>query len=269
VARFKHLELPDNTEQDSQSPKTDATVKRSAEKSERRYKSTADDWMREANNQRRLGQYESALRAYGRVLECERSHVSAWVGQAQMLILLGEPRQAEMWTISSLKLFPNNADLLAARAQAACRLGNYKEALAFNDAAIQGEGTCAYRWSVRGEIMTATKSTTATHCFDSAEQLDTDWLVRTENAKILLHYGQALKALGRAMAAVNVAPDSPFAWFIRGICEYNAGFHKQAGISFHQVLQLEPGFSEAKKYLALAQQGGGFWKRWKNFFRRR
>ncbi len=139
---------------------------------------------REASDHRRLGLYESALRSYGRALECERSHVAAWVGQAQMLVLLGEPRQAEMWTISGLKVFPNNADLLAARAQAVCRLGNHREAMQYNDASIQGEGASAYRWSVRGELMTATKSQTAAHCFDSAEQIDADWLVRTENANI-------------------------------------------------------------------------------------
>jgi len=261
VTRFKHIEFPD----DVQPQKTEAI----AAKPEKRYRNSVADWMLEADKQRRLGQYEAALRSYGRALECERSHVAAWVGQAQMLILLGEPRQAEMWTISGLKIFPNNPDLFAARAQAVCRLGNHKEALAFNDAAIQGDGTSAYRWSVRGELMTAAKSTTAGHCFDSAEQIDPDWLVRTENAKILLFYHQSLSALGRAMAAVNTDPETPFAWTIKGICECESGFHAQAIKSLEQALQLAPGFKEAKHWLTIAQQDTGFWKRLGNFFRRR
>jgi len=265
MARFNRLEFPDDPPQNPQPQKTESV----AEKPEKRYRNNVADWMQEANIQRRMGQYEAALRAYGRALECERSHVAAWGGQAQMLILLGEPRQAEMWTISGLKLFPNNADLLAARAQAVCRLGNHREALPYNDTAIQGEGTSAYRWSVRGELMTASKSSTAGHCFDSAEQIDADWLVRTEHAKILLFYNQPLKALGRAMAAVHTNPEVPFAWLVKGMCEYEAGFRSQAIKSLEQALQLDPGCKEAKYWLAIARRDTGLLKRLWNFFRRR
>ena len=266
MPRFHRLELPDDP---PPSPSVKAEKGIPADKPEKRYKNSVADWMLEASTQRRMGSYEAALRSYGRALECERSHVAAWVGQAQVLILLGEPRQAEMWTVSGLKIFPNNADLLAARSQAVCRLGNHREALQYNDASIQGEGTSAYRWSVRGELMTASKSSTADHCFDSAEQIDADWLVRTENANILLFYNQPLKAMGRAMAAVNTAPDSPFAWTVRGICELEAGFNAQAKKSLEQALQLEPGFKEAKKWMVAAQENPGFLKRVWGFFQKR
>ena len=267
MARFNRLELPDDDPlQEPQPQETEAVP----EKPEKRYRNSVTDWMQEAITQRRMGFYESALRSYGRALECERSYVAAWVGQAQMLILLDEPRQAEMWTISGLKMFPGNADLLAARSQALCRLGNYREALQYNDAAIQGEGTSAYRWSVRGEVMTATKAPTAAHCFDSAEQMDADWLIRTENANILRYYQHPLSALGRASAAVNTAPDAPFAWMIKGICESEAGFRPQAIKSLEQALQLDPEFKEAKRWLDIVQTTGpGLLKRLLNFFRRR
>jgi len=268
VARFNRLELPDDPLPDQQPAKAETVPALEKPSPEKRYKNSVDDWMREASDQRRKGQYESALRSYGRALECERSYVAAWVGQAQMLILLGEPRQAEMWTISGLKVFPNNADLLAARAQAVCRLGNYREALIHNDAAIQGEGNSAYRWQVRGEVMTVTKSKTADHCFDSAEQIDADWLVKTENANILRFYKKPIKALGRATAAVDAAPEVPFAWMIKGLCEYESGFRSQAIKSLEQVLQLDPASKEAKYHLAAALSDTGFWKRLWSFFRR-
>lgn len=265
MARFNRLELSDDSPQVSQTGKKDIPDT----PPEKRYRHSVADWMREASDFRRKGLYETALRAYGRAAECERSHVAAWVGQAQMLILLGEPRQAEMWTISSLKMFPNNAELLAARSQALCRLGSLREALQFNDAAIQGEGTSAYRWSVRGEVMTATKSPTASHCFDNAEQIDADWLVRTEHANILRFYKNPLQALGRATAATHKAPDVPFAWRIKGICEYESGFRAQALQSFERTLQLDPDSKEAKYWLATVQQDTGLLKRILNFFRRR
>jgi tetratricopeptide (TPR) repeat protein len=266
VARFNRLELPDDPPLEPQSREAQTV----SEKPEKRYRNSIADWMQEASSQRRMGFYEAALRSYGRALECERSHVAAWVGQAQMLILLNEPRQAEMWTISGLKMFPGNADLYAARSQALCRLGNHREALQYNDAAIQGEGASAYRWSVRGEVMTATKASTAAHCFDSAEQIDADWLVRTENANILRFYKNSRSALGRAAAAVNIAPDAPFAWMIKGICEHESGFRPQAIKSLEQALQLDPEFKEAKRWLTIVQTGtGGFLKRFFNLFRRR
>ena len=265
MARFNRLELPDDPPLKPQSGESEPV----SEKPEKRYRNSIADWMREASDLRRKGLYEAALRSYGRAAECERSYVAAWVGQAQMLILLGEPRQAEMWTISGLKMFPNNADLLAARSQALCRLGSSREALQYNDAAIQGDGTSAYRWSVRGEVMTATKSSTANHCFDSAEQIDADWLVRTEHANILRFYKSPLKAMGRAAAAVSVAPDAPFAWLVKGICEYESGFRSQAIQSFERVLQLDLESKEAKHWLAVVQQDTGFLKRLGNFFLRR
>jgi len=264
MPRFNRLELPDDP---PPVPKTEQPAKDVAP--EKRYRNSVADWMLEASNHRRMGRHEAALRSYGRALECERSHVAAWVGQAQMLILLGEPRQAEMWTVSGLKVFPNNADLFAARAQAVCRLGNHREALAFNDAAIQGEGNSAYRWSVRGELMTATKSANAGHCFDSAEQIDADWLVRIENANILRFYRYPLQAMARVTAAVHTAPNAAYAWLIKGICEYEAGFNTQANKSMEQALQLDSGFKEARYWQSIVEQDTGFLRRLWNFFRRR
>jgi len=265
MARFNRLELPDDPPLEPQSQEAGMIP----EKPEKRYRNSVTDWMQEADKQRRMGFYEAALRSYGRALECERSYVAAWVGQAQMLVLLNEPRQAEMWTISGLKMFPGNADLYAARSQALCRLGNHREALQYSDAAIQGEGASAYRWSVRGEVMTAMKASTAVHCFDSAEQIDGDWLVRTENANILRYYKSPLSALGRAAAAVNVTPDASFAWMIKGICEHESGFRSQAIKSLEQTLQLDPEFKEAKRWLTIVQTTGpGLLKRLFNFFRK-
>ncbi len=264
MPRFNRLEFPDD---DSPAPPPRKAAE--AERPEKRYKSSVADWMHEADTHRRLGLYEEALRSYGRALECERSHVDAWVGQARMLILLDEPRQAEMWTVSGLKVFPGNADLLAARAQAICRLGNHREAMQYNDAAIQGEGNSPYRWTVRGELMTAAKSSTAGHCFDSAEQMDPDWLIRVDHANILRYYHAPLKGISRATVAVHAAPDAPLAWLTKGICEFEAGFNTEAVKSLEHALQLKPDLREAKRWLAAVENDPRLLQRlWRFFWRR-
>src|SRR5437763_3829185 len=106
---------------------------------------------------RRLGLYEGSLKYYSRALEVDKSLVAAWVGQVQMLIMLGEFPEAELWSRKALELFKNNAELMAARAQALCRTGDLKEAQAMCDAALGQQGISAYPWVTRGEVMVARK----------------------------------------------------------------------------------------------------------------
>ena len=101
-------------------------------------------WLEMAETQRRIGNHENALRFYSRSLEFDKSLIIAWVGQVQMLILLGEYPQACTWSKKALELFPNNPDLLAAQSQAECRVGDFKKSNALIDGALQQRGESAY-----------------------------------------------------------------------------------------------------------------------------
>ena len=86
-------------------------------------------WIDRAVDGRRMGLYELALKYYSRALELDKSLVVGWLGQVQMLVLLDEHNEAELWARKSLELFPNNGDLLAGRAHALSRMGDMKRAL--------------------------------------------------------------------------------------------------------------------------------------------
>ena len=118
-------------------------------------------WLKLADEERRKGQYENALRWYSRALEWDKSVVTGWVGQVQMLIALAEYPEAELWARKALELFKNNADLLAGRAQSLCRIGDFKNAMAGSDASINQSGHGSYPWLVRAELMLARKETSA------------------------------------------------------------------------------------------------------------
>ena len=105
------------------------------------------------------------------------------------------------------------------------------------DAALRQEGSSAYRWMVRGELLVAGRDDVDRHCFDKAVQADRDWLVPLEIALIYLHHEQPSKALLRARQAVEKAPESFYAWFIQGQCEQALGFDRQA----EQQLRALPG----------------------------
>src|SRR5260221_355056 len=80
-------------------------------------------WLRLADENRRQGHYDNALRYFSRALEVDKALVSAWLGQVQMLIALEEYPEAQLWSRKALELFRNHGDLLAAQAQALARLG--------------------------------------------------------------------------------------------------------------------------------------------------
>lgn len=208
------------------------------------------EWLPQADDQRRTGNYENALRYYSRALEGDKSLMGGWVGQVQMLILLEEYPEAEMWSRKALELFPANGDLLAGRAQALCRMKDLKQAHVLCDGSLGQSGQTAYRWIVRGELLVAGRQDTDRHCFDKAMQIDGDWLVPLEIALVYLHYRAHSKALNRVHRAVEKVPDQHYAWYIQGLCQYELGLLRQARQSFGRCLELCPRHADAERRLA-------------------
>lgn len=224
------------------------------------------DWLAEADREKRIGEYEAALRYYSRALEADKSLIVGWVGQCQMLVELGEYREAELWSQKALELFPNNGDLLAAQAQAVCRDGDPRRAVVLADVAIKERGQSPYRWIVRGEAMLCTGMDPSRHCFDKALPLEPDWLIPLDIARVYLFHDRPGHALGRARQAADKAGDQPYVWLIFARCQYELGMFKPASLSLQRCLELRPNFSEARDLLAKVSRGGNwsvkrFWRR--------
>ncbi len=229
------------------------------------------DWMKRAGQERRLGLYENALKFYSRALELDKTRVDGWLGQVQMLVLLGEYPEAELWARKALELFPRHGDLTAGRAQALCRLRNLRRAHESCDGSLQQDGQSAYRWMVRGELLLAARQATEQHCFDKARQLDADWLVSVEIALIYLFYRHPSRALMRARVACETASDQSYAWFVQARCQRALGLDEQARRSAQTCLELCPGHELGRQLLAeLAQPSWMSWsRRLRSWFRSR
>ena len=221
----------------------------------------ARHWMQRADQSRRAGEFEDALRYYSRAVELDRQLVAGWVGQVRMLVALEEYTEAELWARKALELFRNHADLHAARAQALCRNGDLKSALAACDAAIGQQGQSPYPWMARGDLMLARKDSIADHCFDKAIQLDPDWIIAIEIAAIYLYYRRPGKALARCTPTVEKAPDQPYAWYHLGVCQLEMSLEKPARRSFARCLDLEPKHHRARAALRQLDHRDGFIKR--------
>jgi len=248
MARFEKLEF----EQQSTSP----TI------TTRTSKATDPEWRLQAIEERRCGNYEQSLRMYSRALEDDKSLVDCWLGQVQMLVLLDECVEAELWSRKALELFPGNGDLMSGRAQAMRRMGDTGQALVLSDGSLKAAGQSAYRWMVRGELMAATKQDTDRHCFDKAVLADKDWLVLLEIACIYLELGLPSRALDRIRSAVQLAPDRYHAWYIQGRTEHQLGLREAAKASWEHCVGICPGHDNANGALQKFEQGQSAVQRW-------
>ena len=258
MKRFHRLEL----DQEQQQQLAETTVPQQQETDH-----DEQHWMRQADQNRRAGQHEEALRHYSRALEMERSLVAAWVGQVQMLILLDEYPEAELWARKALEIFKGNGELMAGQAQALCRSGKIEQAQVICDAALGQQGHSAYRWMVRGELMLTRRDAIESYCFDKAVQVDADWLVLLEIGLIYLHHQMATKALMRVREAVEKAADNPYGWWLQGTCEVELGLARAARMSFIRCLELSPRHADARQQLAALDSGGSWIGRlWRRVF---
>jgi len=217
-------------------------------------------WMKQADDERRGGCYENALRYYSRALEMDRSIIAAWVGQVRMLIAMGEFPEAEVWSRKANDLFHNNPELIAARAHALVRCGDLSKAQPLCDAAIVGVGKDAYPWIVRGECMLAGRDSMEQHCFDKARQLSPDWLVRLEIADSYVFFRRIAKALSLLREAVELAPDRAHLWYRQGICEREMRLETAARRSLQRCCELAPRHLEARRNLEQMDRRG-WWPR--------
>ena len=217
----------------------------------------ADGWLRKADDHRRRGLYENSLRYYSRALEFDKSLVAGWVGQVQMLVLLGEYPEAELWAtkVAGAVQEPRRPD---GRPCAGPGADRRPDAGAWSSP-TRPSGRRAARptagWSA-ASCSSPTRDEIDRHCFDKAVQADRDWLVPLEIALIYLHHEQPSKALLRARQAVEKAPERFYAWFIQGQCEQALGFDRQAKISYERCLELSPRHVEASRQARRGRQPG-------------
>src|SRR5512141_2306263 len=103
-------------------------------------------YLAEAQSAFERADFEYALRAYAKVLEYNPENAGAWTGQVRMLVELNEFHEAKIWAEKALERFPNEPELLAAKAVALGRVGDLSGALAFSDASIEERGNTPYIW---------------------------------------------------------------------------------------------------------------------------
>ncbi len=212
--------------------------------------------------------FEQALRSYAKVLEFNPQNVVAWTGQVRSLIELGEYREAKLWADKALERFPNDAELLSAKAVALGRSGDLQGALSFSDAAIEERGDTPYTWLARADVMLARAEPRADYCFDKALALaPRDWFIAWLAARIRHFYQQFAQALKLVQQALEWNPGQGTLWLLTGVCQKQLGLLGAAATSLQQARQLDPQCRETESMLRSLSTIGwgtrlrGWWRR--------
>jgi tetratricopeptide (TPR) repeat protein len=187
------------------------------------------------------GDFEPALRMYSKVLEFNPQNTIAWSSQVRMLIELEEYREARLWAEKALERFPQDPELLAAKAVALARLGDTDGAMAFSDASIEERGDTPYVWLARGDVLLARKEQRADYCFERAFlAAPQDWFVLWLAARIRSFYRQFSQALKLLKQAVELNAGHFLLWLELGSCQASLGLVGPAEFSYKQAQELNP-----------------------------
>lgn len=218
----------------------------------------------------RSGRFEQALRAYSKVLEFNPQNASAWTAQVRMLIELEELREAKMWADKALEKFPDEGELLAAKAVALARMGELDSALAYSDASVEERGDAVYVWLARGDVFLARREKRAEYCFQKALSFSSgDWFVQWLVSRIHFFYSKLSLAFRYARQALELAPEQAAAWFQVGRCQAALGLASPALESFEQARDLDPAYPDIDQAIRDAGQTSILnrtWQRCRNLF---
>lgn len=187
------------------------------------------------------GKFEQALRSYAKVLEFDPKSADAWLGQIRMLVELSEFSEAKLWADRALEIYPDNGELLAAKAVALARSGDLEGAISLSDASVETSGNTPYIWLARGDVLLARKERRAEYCFDKALALGgANWIWRWLIARAQSFYNRFARALALIKEAVAISPEQAVLWLEMGRCQLALGMAGQARQSFEQARELDP-----------------------------
>jgi Flp pilus assembly protein TadD len=209
------------------------------------------------------GDFEKALRSYGKLLEFNPQNASAWTGQVRMLIEIGNFQDAATWADKALELFPRDSELLAAKAVSLARTGDLQGAVAFSDSSIAEQGEAPYVWLARGDVLLTRNESRADYCFEKALMLARgDWVVAWLAGRIRHYHQQLALALKMFQQALESRATHFLLWLELGRCQHELRLVNAARLSLNQARQLNPLCREAELLLIRLDQAGPLQQLW-------
>jgi len=226
----------------------------------------AESFLGEATEEFNLCNYEQALQLFSRVLSFDNENAAAWTGQVRCLINVNEFKEASMWADKAMEVLGETANLLAAKACALCRMGDFSRAYGLSDVSLEKHDAGPFVWLCRGEILLQQKRNNFDFCFEKAKgSQENSWEMMVEIARVYMFYNKNAAALLQLEAAVESTPSKGVIWYELGNCYINLGMQNKGINAFNHAIELETNLTMAKRRLREAESLG-FWSRLKRKF---
>lgn len=216
------------------------------------------------------GEFAKALRFYSRALQLDNALTYPWIVQIYCLLEMGQVREASIWVMRALELFPEDSSIIALQAIVFAYKGMLNRALGASDFSMS-KGSSVFTWLARGEILLMAENKTAHFCFEKAMELapKDDWQTPMRIGLIYFKHKQYSFALDFFRRAVQYNVTNYYLWYHIGRSYYYLGFNQKAIESFQRSLEHNPDFRPGKIALSKATRTSIFARIFRRFFRRR
>lgn len=211
------------------------------------------------------GEFSKALRYYSRALQLDNSLTYPWIGQIYSLLEMGQVKEASVWVLRALDLFPEDASIIALQALIFAYKGMMSRAIGASDFAMT-KGSSVFTWLARGEILLMAENKMSHFCFEKSLEIAPrdDWQTPMRIGLIYYKHKQYSFALDYFKRAVQYNVSNYYLWYHIGRAYYHLGFNQKAIESLQRSLEHNPDFKAAKNALAKAATTPTFLR----FFRR-
>ena len=198
------------------------------------------------------GEYQKALRYFSRAMQVDQSSVEAWIGQVKCLVVLKQYKEASIWVLRGLELFPEDPRLVSLQGLTYALNGTIKRAIGCSDYAMsRPTPATAFIWAVRGHILSLADNQNAAFCFDKAMEVrdKEDWRTPLEIGLLLLHERKWSRAVSFLQIAAQANQKNRFLWKKLGYANERLGLGQAAHEAYTAALHLNAGDREAEHAL--------------------
>lgn len=195
------------------------------------------------------GFFADAAEVFDRATRYDHTHYNAYVGQVEMLVVLGRLDEAERVAEEALARYGRNASLGAARGHVFLHRDNLSDALACLDIATRNDPENAYPWLLAGEARLRMPGGLpyAEQCFDKAKAACEPWpYPHVRIALAFLEWGFAAQAVERLAPLAKANPEMPLPWVLLGDAQRLMGRWADSDASYRRALDLAPGLESIR-----------------------
>lgn len=198
------------------------------------------------------GDFKMALRAYSRAMQVDNSAVDPWIGQILSLVKMKQHREAAMWAMRAMELFPQEPRLASLQGVTMALTGARQRAIACSDFAMARAGNAdAFTWAMRGQILSYCENPNAAFCFDKVMETRerNDWRILALVGDFLLTQRKWARGLEFLRPAVEINSSNGWLWKRLGYASEQLGLTQPALEAYRAALEINMSDREAQESL--------------------